>query len=260
MTIQEAKQKLVNWALAQVGYTEGADNYNKYAPKWTAAGGWNAQNQPWCDVFVDVGFIECFGLDLAAQLTYQPKGGFSALCSASADYYRRNGAWYSHPEVGDQIFFNVGNGINHTGLVVAVSGGTVTTVEGNASDMVRRNAYGTGSAYIAGYGRPNWGVFAGGSPSNSSEKPNTSTSEPVQDTKPKPRVEGLPTLKQGDESEVVRAAQFLLNGRKCSVGIWGADGDFGPATLAAVKAFQRRNDLEPDGIIGPETWAALLGV
>lgn len=41
MTISEAKQKLVAWCNAQVGYQEGANNWNKYAPKWTAAGiGW----------------------------------------------------------------------------------------------------------------------------------------------------------------------------------------------------------------------------
>ena len=258
MTISEAKSKLISWCNAQVGYTEGANNWNKYAPEWTAAGGWNAQNQPWCDVFVDVGFIECFGLDIASQLTYQPKGGFSALCSQSAQYYKNNGAWYSSPELGDQVFFNVGNGINHTGIVVKISGGNVYTVEGNSSDAVRQNVYGTGTPYIAGYGRPNWGVFAGGTPGGDPAK-----EDPVQDQKPKPAkptVDGLPMLKRGDTGEVVRAAQFLLNGRKCSVGIWGADGDFGPQTEAAVKAFQRRNDLEADGVIGPETWAALLGV
>lgn len=73
-------------------------------------------------------------------------------------------------------------------------------------------------------------------------------------------IEGLPTLKRGDRSETVRAAQFLLNGRDASVGIWGADGDFGAATKSAVLAFQRRNRLDADGIIGPSTWAKLLGV
>ena len=29
MTIAEAKQKLISWAQAQIGYAEGADNWNK---------------------------------------------------------------------------------------------------------------------------------------------------------------------------------------------------------------------------------------
>ncbi len=37
----------------------------------------------------------------------------------------------------------------------------------------------------------------------------------------------------------------------------GTDGIFGLKTLSAVKAFQRRAGLEPDGVAGPRTWRAL---
>ena len=36
------------------------------------------------------------------------------------------------------------------------------------------------------------------------------------------------------------------------------DGDFGPATEKAVRAFQTKAALEPDGEIGAETWKSLL--
>lgn len=38
-----------------------------------------------------------------------------------------------------------------------------------------------------------------------------------------------------------------------------ADGDFGPATVAAIKEFQKANGLQVNGLIGPATYAALLG-
>ncbi len=253
MTIQEAKQKLINWANAQIGYKEGTDNWNKYAPKWTEAGGWNAQNQPWCDVFVDVGFIECFGLDLASRLTYQPKGSFSALCSQSANYYRNNGAYYYSPEVGDQVFFNSSGGINHTGIVVAVSGGILHTVEGNSSDTVRKNTYAVGSAYINGYGRPNWGIFTG-----EDVGPVTKPSAPE---KPKAKTckaeMTLPLLQQKDTGSWVKILQLRLMACGQKLPRWGADGDFGNETRNAVEKFQKEKGLTVDSVVGERTWQAL---
>lgn len=37
------------------------------------------------------------------------------------------------------------------------------------------------------------------------------------------------------------------------------DGHYGPETDVAVTRFQRKHGLEPDGIVGPRTWKALLG-
>lgn len=36
------------------------------------------------------------------------------------------------------------------------------------------------------------------------------------------------------------------------------DGDIGPKSKAAIRAFQRLNGLRSDGIVGPKTWAALF--
>ncbi|AHE55997.1 peptidoglycan recognition protein family protein [Sphingomonas sanxanigenens] len=60
----------------------------------------------------------------------------------------------------------------------------------------------------------------------------------------------LAMLKRGDRGDDVRKLQDEL-------GI-SADGVFGPATEAAVIAFQKANGLGADGIVGPKTWKALL--
>jgi peptidoglycan hydrolase-like protein with peptidoglycan-binding domain len=38
------------------------------------------------------------------------------------------------------------------------------------------------------------------------------------------------------------------------------DRRFGPSTNQAVKAFQAREGLAPDGVVGPVTWRRLLGI
>jgi murein L,D-transpeptidase YcbB/YkuD len=58
-----------------------------------------------------------------------------------------------------------------------------------------------------------------------------------------------PTLRRGDRGPDVARLQTIL-------GITGPD-VFGPRTEAAVREFQRKNNIVPDGIVGPKTWAVL---
>ena len=69
--------------------------------------GWDLTGQPWCDIFVDYCFVEAYGYQKAKELTYQYDGCSGAACAYSAQYYKNNGAFYSYPEIGDQIFFYV---------------------------------------------------------------------------------------------------------------------------------------------------------
>ncbi|MBR0267940.1 MAG: peptidoglycan-binding protein [Clostridia bacterium] len=66
-----------------------------------------------------------------------------------------------------------------------------------------------------------------------------------------------PTLKKGSKGEAVKEMQAILISKGYDLGKWGADGDFGKQTLAAVKSFQKAEGLKVDGIVGPLTWAKL---
>lgn len=69
----------------------------------------------------------------------------------------------------------------------------------------------------------------------------------------------LKELSKGAAGEEVKTAQILLiNKFGVSCGPAGADGEFGDGTDRAVKKFQKMRDLDPDGVIGKNTWTALL--
>jgi len=63
-------------------------------------------------------------------------------------------------------------------------------------------------------------------------------------------------LRLGSSGDEVRRWQFFLIGQKLLKDV--ADGSFGPNTLKATKAFQRRHRLEDDGAVGPKTLAEAL--
>lgn len=67
-----------------------------------------------------------------------------------------------------------------------------------------------------------------------------------------------PTLRKGMASEYVAQMQAALNRAGASAPL-KVDGDFGPATERALKAFQQARGLVPDGVAGPRTWGALGG-
>lgn len=259
MTIDQAKNKLVSWCLAQVGNREGANNWNKYADgQMTAFLGWYAQNQPWCDTFCKAAFIECFGLQKAAEMLYEKVGQGSILCRQSAQYFKDNGAFYKRPEVGDQAFFYRNGEINHTGIVVEVKDLFFSCVEGNSGDKVAQHTYSIGAIDLAGFGRPNWAMVA----TDATETPAEPAEPPENNPVPiLPHYHSyqynvrLNLLKSGDSGPLVRMVQILLNA-------YGYDCDetakMDEATVNAVVAFQTKNGLTADGEVGGQTYKKLF--
>ena len=61
-------------------------------------------------------------------------------------------------------------------------------------------------------------------------------------------------IKSGQAGAAVQSAQRQLNRKGAAL---NADGRFGSKTTSAVRSFQKANSLPADGVIGPDTWAAL---
>src|SRR5919197_6472883 len=65
----------------------------------------------------------------------------------------------------------------------------------------------------------------------------------------------LITVRSGSQGDAVRAVQSQLVHHGSNLQI---DGVFGPMTNQAVRAFQQRHGLAVDGIVGTDTWFALV--
>ena len=182
MTTQESIQKLLSIAAAEVGYVEkasnkdldsktanpGSANYTKYGRDMHTLYP-SVMDFPaaWCDCFVDWCFYKCFGTANAKGLL---GGDFNDYTVSSAQLYKNKNAYYkSNPLIGDQIFFNNGTRICHTGLVYSVDSKYVYTYEGNTSDgnnivvsnggCVAKKKYLLTNSKIDGYGRPNYAAY-----------------------------------------------------------------------------------------------------
>ena len=175
--------KVLKIAAAEVGYLEkskaayqadpkvlydktagaGSDNYTKYGKEmhdiYPAVMDFPAA---WCDCFVDWCFYMTYGVCTAKNMI---GGNFDDYTVNSAQMYKNKGAWYTTPEIGDQIFFKNSTRICHTGIVEDVKDGRVYPIEGNTSDKsglipnggcVARKIYALNDPCIAGYGRPSY--------------------------------------------------------------------------------------------------------
>ncbi len=149
------RQTLANIALSQVGFHEGslngysasANNMCEYN-RWFYGKNVSGDAYPWCAVFIswcarNAGIAkEVIPTTAAAR----KQGGFYDWSIAHGRYY--SSVSYS-PQVGDIAIFTW----SHVGIVVDVSGNTVTVVEGNSSQKVSKYNYKANGkdGKIAGY-------------------------------------------------------------------------------------------------------------
>lgn len=244
-------EKASNAQLEDFKANSGSNNWNRFAAELDAVKNfYNGEKNgyAWCDIFADACVYEASGNDFnkTRYVLCQPLNSAGAGCYYSAQYYKNEGRWSKSPQIGAQIFFTYSAGeVSHTGLVESYTATTVTTIEGNTSDMVARRTYAIGDPHIYGYGLPRY--------DGASSQPPTKEEQTVSIT--------LRVLERNDNvDELVRSAQALLIARGCSCGWYGADGEFGVSTERGVKSFQTRNDLPVTGKVDAKTWPKLLGL
>jgi hypothetical protein len=263
MAIKGSLEAIIEVAKKEIGTIEGPkDNETKYG-KWTGA-----NFLPWCQSFASwCAFTS--GLDPKKY----PK---TASTVAASDWFKKNDRWADarndDPTPGDWIYFDFPddgvNRISHVGICVKNNGnGTIQVIEGNTSGTAKGDQRNGGMcvektrAYvkenklrlingIVGWGRP---VYAGEEnlPLLSKVGAVSKPSAPSNKTTPAPAKKEFKPFKVGSKGEAVKKIQELLN--------LNADGDFGPGTEKAVKAFQKKSSLPVTGIVDQATLKVLRG-
>jgi len=279
------KQKVIDIALAEVGYLEkannaqldsktgnaGQKNYTKYARDLDNPIYFNGKKNgyAWCAVFVCWCFVQAYGRAAAMKLLNHPAtDNCAAGCGSARGYFRYKGQLFNTPQPGDQIFFGDStNNITHTGLVYKVDSSRVYTVEGNTSGAagvvangggVFKKSYALNYNRIQGYGRPNYGTeTATTAPEEKVEQTPTQATGTQQSAKESANIAGALTVKNGSRGTMVKVLQFLLNENGFDAG--STDGIAGSKTIAALKNYQKSKGLTADGIAGLKTWTKLLG-
>ena len=239
--------KVVEQARAWVGLKESDGSYKVildiYNSQEKLPRGYRMTTKdPWCAAFVS---------SVAVKLGYTDIIPTECSCNKMIELLKKIDSFVETdsvvPSPGWILFYDwddSGKGDNtgssdHVGIVEKVEGNTITVIEGNYSNSVKRRTIAVNGKYIRGYGVPKY--------------------DPEATSKEACTVE-LSVLKKGSTGNEVKSMQILLIGYGFSCGSYGADGSFGSATDKALRAFQKAKGLEVDGCCGPKTWAKLLGI
>ncbi|GIH29545.1 hypothetical protein Aph01nite_78550 [Acrocarpospora phusangensis] len=143
-------EKLISLLRQEASYTERPDGRTKFG-KWYNKVEKDADysTQPWCDMFLSWG---------ASKLGYEKWFGQFAWTVGHARWFREQNAWGQEAKPGAVVFYDWDgsgsiDGIDHVGLVTAVDGRKITTIEGNVEGIHVREKT-RDQSLVVGYGYP----------------------------------------------------------------------------------------------------------
>lgn len=278
------RSKVVEQIKAWVGYNESdgshkkiIDIYNSHKP--LARGYAVKYTDEWCATTVSA---------VAIKLGYTKIIPTECSCTKMIELLKKIGAWQENdaykPQPGDILFYDWDdtgkgdnkNGPDHVGIVEKVSGTTITVIEGNYSQSVKRRQIPVNGKYIRGYGVPKYDA----EPAKVETKPVTKPAatytlkEFIKDVQKAcgAAVDGIAgpetlsktvtlSYKKNNKHAAVKAVQKRLVALGYSE-VGTADGVAGPKFTSAVAHFQQDNKCAVDGEITArnKTWKKLLGM
>ena len=184
MTEQELRQKVVSIAQSYIGCKESdgshrkiIDLYNSHKP--LARGYAMKYTDAWCSTFASAVAIAAGLTDIIPT---------ECGCEKHIQLFKNIGSWQENdahvPSPGDYVFYDwddSGAGdctgsADHVGIVEKVSGQTITVIEGNYSNSVKRRNIAVNGRYIRGYGVPKYSSKATGGSSGGTTGGNTGSS------------------------------------------------------------------------------------
>lgn len=166
---------------------------------------------------------------------------FRKYCTASGELSKGKRLDGKALKPGTAVFVWNGKKYSHVGLYV----GNNTVIEAMSTLKGVTTSKATAVKWT------HWGELKGLDYSGSAP-----ATEPA-DTEPAAGSTWRPTIRKGSKGSVVKEMQSMLDRLGYNLGICGMDGDYGTATDAAVRGFQREHGLVVDGVCGPMTWDAL---
>ncbi|MFD7582748.1 peptidoglycan-binding protein [Kitasatospora sp. NPDC059811] len=273
---------LIRVARDEVGYQEGRsgshwNNIQKYSPavpglEWSQGEAWCATFVAWC----------------ARQSGNAGLFPVTASCAEGVAWFRDRDRFTDYPVIGGQVFYGPGGG-SHTGICVAYTSSTITTVEGNTNDDGSSEGDGVylktrdrKSSWVYGYGVPDFadgviladpqwrdrqGAVYFGQEASAADQPNGGA-RPQADSggdgggseggyEPFP---GADFFQDGQKSDVITRMGERLVAEGCSAYAEGPGPEWSGADLESFRNWQHKlgdSGSDADGIPGPKQWDAL---
>lgn len=271
---KQLRQLVVDAAETWVGTKQGDTNHKKIIEIYNSIkplpeGTKMLLSWPWCAASVSA-WAQMLGL---TEYIFP-----ECSCNRMIKLYKAKNQWIENdayvPDMGDILFYawkdkGVGDcelEADHVGIVKEVKNNIIYVIEGNYSKQVKIRQIKVNGKYIRGFATPDYKTASKNynfkkkvtiKPTKTITTTNK-TDTTITTGKVLTIASTVPYLKSGDKNEAVKVMQTVLIYLGFSCGISGADGSFGPATVKAVKAYQKAVGITQDGICGRDSWKNML--